>query len=330
MESIAKPRGRFQSLAHKRVEVFSSGVYIPKQGLNFIPDCLTSRDRKERGKITKFSTHARQRLRRLLVESSCPDSVRLGFTLTLPWRGVSWDEKTLEDFRKCFNLFGTKFRQTFPKSAAVFRVELQKRKAPHIHAVWFLANDDIDARQIRTDIPADAGVSDAVRRALLIMGANSEINRLWVSSVPIGPRDNIEAFINHGTSVDDIISDGAMFRYLADHTSKSKQAQLGYQGKQWGVLGGKNLVKVEPDTFDFRKCQTGFKSKAVLIRNLQKICRYRVKKPGVPFGFCYRFSGRKVGTFYASEKSVKRLLELPSVACGLKVSRLEQKRLLLC
>lgn len=327
MDIIAQSQGRFQSLPHRKVEVFSSGVYVPKTGKNFVPDCLRSKDRTQRGQITNFSTHARQRLRRLLVESTVPNSERLGFTLTLPWRDIEWDGKAMAEFRECFNRFGVKFRRSFPKSAAIFRVELQKRKAPHVHAIWFLHNDDIIARDLSIDLPSGRKVKIRAIRELFCRGANDEISRLWCSCVPIRKGDNVRGFFEHGTQVDDIVSDGAMFRYLADHASKSKQAQLGYQGKQWGVLGGKNLVKVEPDTFDFRKSRKGFKSKAVLIRNLQKICRYRVKKPGAPFGSCYRKSGRTVGTFYASELSVKRLLSQPAIASGLRASRFEQKRL---
>lgn len=328
MQIIAHPSGRFQSLAHKKIEVFTAGVYFPKQGKHFVPNCITSPNRTERGAITKFTYHARSRLRRTLLESSCPNSQRLGFTLTLPWRDIEWDEKSLDEFRRCFNLFGTKFRKHFPSSAAIFRVELQKRKAPHIHAIWFLSNDDINLRDLGPDKLTDVRLSAAQRRALLCCLANNEISHLWCSSVPVGPRDNLEGFLTHGTRVDDIVSDGAMFRYLADHTSKSKQEQLGYKGKQWGVLGKSNLVKVEPDAFDFSTMPCGFKSRAVLLRNLQKICRYRVDAPSAPFGFKYQTCKRIAGTFYAAENSVKRLFELPSIKCGLRDSHFEQRRLL--
>lgn len=330
MDSIAqKPLGRFREIAHKKVEVFTAGVYYPKQGKVFVPDCLTSPQRKERGKINGFSAHARQRLRRLLIESSLPDSVRLGFTLTLPWRDVVWDEKSMDAFRACFNLFGTKFRKHFPKSSAIFRVELQQRKAPHIHAIWYLSNDDIEKNELDGGTPAAPCVPSVEYRSLLIFFANAKINSLWTSSVPVGPRDNINGFLDHGTQVDDLASDAAMFRYLADHTSKQKQAQLGYKGKQWGVLNGKNLVRVVPDEFDFSISSTGQKSRFALLRNLQKLTRYRLKDPRAPFGFKYSKSKRQGGVFYASEQTIRRLLAHPSVARGLKRSRLEQRTITL-
>lgn len=322
MESIAQPRGRFQSLAHRQIEVFTSGVYVPKQGLNFVPDCILSPDRSQRGKITGFSVHARQRLRRLLVESSLPGSVRLGFTLTVPWRGVPVDIM-LKEFKISFHRFSVKFRRAFPNSAAIFRVELQKRKAPHIHAIWYLSQDDIKANGLQPDTHA-CRVCPSVSRSLLIVCANNKINSMWVSSVPVFPRDNLTGFVEHGSQVDDIASNGAMFRYLADHTSKSKQEQLGYEGKQWGVIGGKNLVKIVPHSFSFKKSKDGEKSKAVLLRNLQKLCRYRVSNPAAPFGSSYRDSKRTIGTFYTGEANVSRLLDLPVINAGLKRRRLSQ------
>lgn len=325
MESIAQPRGRFQSLAHRQIEVFTSGVYVPKQGKNFIPDCLLSPERKQRGKITGFSVHARQRLRRLLVESSLPGSSRLGFTLTVPWRCVPV-EVMLKEFKISLHRFTIKFRRAFPKSAAIFRVELQKRKAPHIHAIWYLAKDDIEANGLQPDTHAGR-VCPSVSRSLLIACANNKLSSMWVSSVPIFPRDNLTGFIAHGSQVDDIASNGAMFRYLADHTSKSKQEQLGYEGKQWGVIGGKNLVKIVPHSFDFKKSKDGNKSRAVLLRNLQKLCRYRVDDSAAPFGSSYRNSKRTVGTFYTGESNVSRLLELPVINAGLKRRQFSQGEL---
>lgn len=38
--------------------------------------------------------------------------------------------------------------------------------------------------------------------------------------------------------------------YLASHTTKHKQDQLGYQGKQWGILGQKHLEQPEPAILD--------------------------------------------------------------------------------
>lgn len=329
MSSIAKSTGCFQTLPRRKIEVFESGVFIPKQGMNFVPNCLTDKTkRKERGSITSFSYHARQRLRRALVEFRHPNAYRLGFTLTLPWRDVVWDDqKTLDQFRECFNLFSTKFRQAFPKSSAIFRVELQQRKAPHIHAIWYLDKSEAIKRGWFARTPAEAGAPDE-RDALLSLPflANTKISSFWTSSVPVGPVDNIRGFLDHGARVDRIASDGQMFRYLADHASKSKQAQLGYRGKQWGFIGRRNLVKSTPDEFAFRRGEDGARGKAVLLRTLRKVCRYRVQAPGAAFGSKYVSSRRSVGAFYVSGRTARLLFGSERVSCGLVKSRSKQMR----
>lgn len=44
-----------------------------------------------------------------------------------------------------------------------------------------------------------------------------------------------------GVSVDAVRGHGQMAAYLSEHISKHKQAQLGYKGKQWGIIGRDNL-----------------------------------------------------------------------------------------
>ena len=41
----------------------------------------------------------------------------------------------------------------------------------------------------------------------------------------------------HGRGAKNYIS---WWRYLASHTAKSKKEQLGWQGRQWGVVNGRN------------------------------------------------------------------------------------------
>jgi hypothetical protein len=101
--------------------------------------------------------------------------------------------------------------------------------------------------------------------------------------------------------VEPIADAGAMFRYLADHASKHKQAQLGYKGKQWGILGRSNLA--EREAFHMPAFETP-KHEAVFYRLLRKVMRYRLKaerhnwKRNPPFGSVLKGSRRVVGDFY--------------------------------
>lgn len=326
MSSIAYAKGRWQWIDRKSVKVHALGVEVPKQGRVFVPACLRDRDRKQRGGITSFSAAARKRLRDTLVSSTLPDSFRLGFTLTLPWRDIDWfgeeGAKHLEMFRDCVDVFGKRFRRAFPKSAAIFRVELQQRGAPHLHAVWYLHYSDAAVRGIWNDALADVwsscGKKDKARRALICHFASDVIREMWLGSVPVLDGDSKGGFYYYGARVDDIANDGAMFRYLADHTSKKKQAQLGYKGKQWGVMGRSNLVNDCPNELSFKLGKKGERARTIILRHLQKVCRYPVQKSGVPFGCAWKRSKRTVGVFYAAGGCVLRLLDLPEVREGLR------------
>ena len=48
--------------------------------------------------------------------------------------------------------------------------------------------------------------------------------------------------MSHSCKLEPLDDLPALFRYVADHTSKHKQAQLGYHGKQWGYLNRHLLV----------------------------------------------------------------------------------------
>jgi hypothetical protein len=85
-----------------------------------------------------------------------------------------------------------------------------------------------------------------------------------------------------------------LWRYLCDHTSKSKQAQLGYVGKQWGFINKKNLVKTEPvEKITLTRCQN-----LKLSRWIKRLTR------------CRHLRGRKgTSTFFGSPGTIKRMVE---------------------
>ena len=113
---------------------------------------------------------------------------------------------------------------------------------------------------------------------------------------------SLEAFVKHGVSVDYIRSHGAMLRYICDHATKAKQAQLGYQGKQWGYLNRKNFVELPPIKFE------GLQGRALVLfnRQLQRLCRFRVKCDGVPFG-CKLSHRVRRGTYYVNLATARRI-----------------------
>jgi hypothetical protein len=88
----------------------------------------------------------------------------------------------------------------------VYRVELQKRKTPHVHVVAWV----------------DQG--DPVHRRLFTDG--------WLKCIE--EEDDIESQ-RHAVDLREIDNHGWVV-YLALHHGKHKREQLGWEGKQWGVV----------------------------------------------------------------------------------------------
>jgi hypothetical protein len=61
-------------------------------------------------------------------------------------------------------------------------------------------------------------------------------------------RSQADAMILGITVKSEALNDNtASLRYLFDHTSKKKVVQLGYHGKQWGIIGKQNITWLEED-----------------------------------------------------------------------------------
>lgn len=303
MDSIAKCSGKWQRLEDKPIKVFPSGVSVPKRGFNFVPSHLSDKNRTKRGKITQFGVHTRKRLRQALLTKTIDDSFRIGFTLTVPWKGTNF-EPLMDEFRECFHRFEVAFRREFPNSGFIYRVELQRRGAPHVHALSYIAKCDLFS-EVNAAAPAVAA-DDLWKRSLCNIDFILR-NCLWVPSVPDLHYGSYSAFEKSGVKVEPVKNDGALMRYICDHTSKHKQAQLGYKGKQWGIVGSKNFRTIEGESLpDFESERHA----VVFFRTLRKVMRYRLtekkhhwKRPPV-FGSVLKGSRRNVGEFYLSRDTV--------------------------
>jgi hypothetical protein len=99
--------------------------------------------------------------------------------------------------------------------SVLWRVELQRRKAAHIHAVMW--------------VPAG------------FWSLQKVIRDAWCTAV--GSPDDFELWL-HGTFTAPI-RDSNWLLYVSMHNSKSKKEQLGWIGKQWGVIGRKRFARRE-------------------------------------------------------------------------------------
>lgn len=227
-------------------------------------DCrLVGKKPSKRGTIKTFSRHSRLRLREAIANNHILNSCCYGVTLTVPWRDYYNDKFTrdflnLDDqtfvkiYQECFHRFEVTFRRRFPNSGAIFRHELQRRKMPHCHLIIYLSNIDLDFSV------------EALKSAILPLWWNS-LNDQFFGGDKIG-------FFKYGCHCELLNDHLAMFRYLADHQSKSKQAQMGYLGKHWGIIQKKNFQIVDHERVDF----VDEKSRIFFSRHISRLCRFSI------------------------------------------------------
>jgi hypothetical protein len=160
-----------------------------------------------RGQINGFSTKAAARLRHWLLTQHVEGAHLWDVTLTIPGE-MSPEEWDLSRRR----LFKRWERAGF---AALWRIELQKRKQPHLHVVLWTPP-----------------VSELGEKFLLIVHA-------WVESLPKKNREHdrgTDHAIHFKGPYSDIEQSPKWLAYVAAHASKRKKEQLGWKGKQWGVI----------------------------------------------------------------------------------------------
>lgn len=166
-----------------------------------------------RGVVDSFTASSRRRLRKFLVSKFVPDSKQFGITLTIPKCDLPQD-LICSRFRDCLHRFRTYFLRRYPKFGFVWRVELQCSRMPHLHLIVY---------------------GDCI--------FSGDVFALWFSSVRgLFPIPSYSDFSRHGVCLQVLDGNIRAYRYICDHGSKSKQAQLGWRGRQWGVVGRGNFA----------------------------------------------------------------------------------------
>lgn len=165
------------------------------------------------------------------------------------------------DFQKLFKFFSRKMVQI--GLSAVWRVELQTRGVPHLHLV--------------ADVP-DIEVA-------------SKIWSSWVATV-----DNFLpyrfGFLEYGTAIRWLDGSG-WFKYLALHAGKHKASQLGWEGRQWGIIN--RPVLCIDETNDVFQILPGHEEK--ICRIFRWLCKYR--------DFHFDFFGSR--NFFLTSDEIKRI-----------------------
>lgn len=187
--------------SQKRAKIYPAGVKIEAHKSPFRADaplvgCVTDPD-NQRGTIEGFSHEAARRLREWFMTQKVDGFDLWAVTLTThanlspdEWRAV------MMRFRQ-----GVKARGW----AGCWRVELQKRRAPHAHVAFWL--------------PPSATLAD--------------VSALWLRATG---EEHDAAARQHAVEGRKIPADETGWAvYMGLHDGKHKESQLGWKGKQWGI-----------------------------------------------------------------------------------------------
>ena len=156
-----------------------------------------------RGKVTGFSADSRRRLIRFLLSLETPPELMI--TLTYPEK---WPDDA-KQWKRHLDNFRRELSRWWPSSWWVWKLEFQKRGAPHFH----------------------------------LLGGGVDINRLfcfrlWVSSVwyrIVGSGD--QKHLKAGTGVDVLSDQKMVISYVCKYVSKVEKDEAGgWVGRFWGKI----------------------------------------------------------------------------------------------
>jgi hypothetical protein len=174
----------------------------------------------KRGEIDGLSLDAARRMRVYLLTHNRPGCVIYNVSLTVPgeYDAELW-ERMIKRLRNDAIRAGVSY---------VYRIELQKRKVPHLHVVAWVPDGTMGHR-IFTEkwleyLPDDRRNMQGVLMHCVVCRPGNENNIEW-------------------------------YAYLVSHACKKKISQLGYKGKQWGIVGRNFMLKSRPQVYDFSKRQ---------------------------------------------------------------------------
>ena len=241
----------------------------------------------ERGEIVGWSKNSRRRLRDWLLVNQPVGGVVIAATLTVPGEPVNPD-----DWRKLMKLFTTKLIRA--KVGLVWRLELQKRGQPHLHCLSVPAPLPLPrlrrrrARGVEDVHLPSQNVGAWLRWTWLELidtlpqsSGRVYIEGKGVIEVSAAPRSLLVGARDHAVDLSEDEGD-RWYRYLCDHTTKSKQEQIStWQGfRHWGIIYRAAFVEVVPsDSARLHRRQF-----AAVYRQLRKLSRRRIRDPRCPFG----------------------------------------------
>lgn len=255
MYIITETQGRRKCIVYKRERQYrlvrgDLGVQMKRESISLWGGHRRT-PKRTKGDIKGFSENSRSRLRVLLSTArwkSDNKCFRCGLTFTLPW-AASPDE-----WRKVWSAYVQRLIKRFPDVGMIWRIELTTGKAKksgglrraHVHAIFWVPSLHEKLKSILGSCSDD----DAGRLAR--MHQVRDLSRAWCDSWQYYAPSLTEAQVKYAISVGESKGNGIVVKwldgstdgaihYLCDHTSKHKDEQLGWQGRQWGVVNRRNF-----------------------------------------------------------------------------------------
>ena len=246
-----------------------------------------------RKSIRIFSKASASRLRRTLAQTEGPDGWLIpGITFTVPGPVI-----TDEAWRRLWRAFIARVRR-IDGVAFIWRIEMQERGQPHIHCVCWVENK-AKAAQLKyiwldnlallgpyegpADIKLESSITSGKDHGEFKPGwAKVTTRELWPGAYERAVK------INWLEEKDE----SRWWRYLASHASKSKRAQLGWLGRQWGVFNKRLLASAKPTVIVLPR-----KAMNKVVRWLKRLTN------------CHHASGHGQQTWFANPETVNRLCE---------------------
>lgn len=167
-------------------------------------------DSSPRGRISSFSSRSRQRLLERLLSLSVPPTCMI--TLTYP-RFYPADAKV---WKKHLDNFAKALLYQFPQAWFFWKLEPQKRGAPHFHLVGYLG-ENLNPTFVR-----------------------KWVSYTWYRIVRSGYHEHLLA----GTRVDFIVTPEQVSAYVCKYVAKASTVsypEWAHPGRFWGIIGRKNL-----------------------------------------------------------------------------------------
>ena len=212
------------SAQHPFIEIHKDGglarVCVPQP-------LAASRIRKPvpRGRVSEFSAASRRRLRRTIASTDLT-KLSLFVHLTYP-REFNPDSDV---YKAHLDNFSRRMERAYPEAGFIWKLEFQKRGAPHFHVFVWGIPDFENVGRWDADLKRKLDRSSCMFRIWL--------SETWYEIVGSGDLRHFRA----GTRVERIASREKAMAYCSGYASKDDQTQPGnYVGRYWGACLRKNI-----------------------------------------------------------------------------------------